>query len=310
MPRLSDGGLLALRVLARTDRFTDLGIGAGLERPVEVDAMRVLFREPEADAAFKFLLGRETRREWRSTREGRMFALCGLWYTDPDAFRGEAERLLEEEGGGGVRTFFGCLMSEDTTVADLVRHPGDDPVARLKDRRQSIREWREETEVEGAAYDIEGGPTRGCSATAETDSQAGSRASPSAFAAALRRASAEPKRSATEEDRATSMALASWRASRLRNGCLPTIAAARRRTESSRGTRWKSGSSSRNDARMERASPIRIDPWRTRRATAEAISTRARSDTTTRRPPSAMAASGGPSGVSLQYLRRSRLVSR
>ena len=58
-----------------------------------------------------------------------------------------------------------------------------------------------------------------------------------AIAAALRRASAEPKRKVPVTPRRTTMALASWRASWERRGCRFTMVAAVRRMSSSRGTR-------------------------------------------------------------------------
>lgn len=149
LPPLTDAGLLALRVLEQAEFFTGDAVGEGGDVPVECEAMRVLYRERAAAAAFRTLLE-------RGSRAGRVFALCGLWYADPEAYRTEADRLVAEEGDEPVRTFFGCLIGE-RRLADLVRHPGPGPAVRLRDRGQTIREWREENPVEDANYDVEGG---------------------------------------------------------------------------------------------------------------------------------------------------------
>jgi len=138
----------AWSVLAATRRFTDDAIYDGGETPKEVLALRILWREPSASAAFRALLE-------RGSTGGRLFALCGLYYADPEAF----ERGLRELRGTGERLTFqtGCTTLLEYPVADLVELQRPD-VVRLEDRGQSIRAWKSlDSGRFSFVYDIAGG---------------------------------------------------------------------------------------------------------------------------------------------------------
>ena len=149
LPPLSDAGLLAAKILLETERFTDDAIGEGCETPIEVDALRTLVREKEAAAALRVLAE-------KATTPGRLFALCGLWYVDPQAFGRAAAALREERGEDEVHTLMGCCGGT-RTVAGLLKYDGEGAPVRLRDRRQTIREWREEAKAEDYFEDIVGG---------------------------------------------------------------------------------------------------------------------------------------------------------
>jgi threonine dehydrogenase-like Zn-dependent dehydrogenase len=87
---------------------------------------------------------------------GRMFALCGLWYTDPQAFAVEERRLLEQHGDARVDVQFGCSGGQQQ-VAGLGRHAGPGAAVQLADRNQTNRQWAEATQASSFRYDIHGG---------------------------------------------------------------------------------------------------------------------------------------------------------
>lgn len=114
--------------------------------PPVVAAFRQMFREPDADAAFKSLLN-------SATTAGKLYALCGIYYTDPAYFEKAVSRFLHSNQQ--VQTYFGCMVSSER-VADIVQKSGPH-VVRLKNRKQTIQEWSEETKAKGVALDITGG---------------------------------------------------------------------------------------------------------------------------------------------------------
>ena len=149
--RLSEAGRLALLVLLRTEQFTSDAVGEGGDVSVEVEALRVLFREEPAASADAF---RHLSRQ--GSTAGKLFGLCGLWYADPKGFDEASADLAEEPEDYTVPTFVGCILSE-RPVAHLVRHRGPGTVVRLKDRSQTLDQWRAANPAEDVEYDIEGG---------------------------------------------------------------------------------------------------------------------------------------------------------
>ena len=147
-PELSPRGEAAYAVLLETQRFTDGAIYAGGDTPVEVVALRHLWDEPRAAQAFAALLE-------EAHLGGQLFALCGLYYSDPSAF----ERSLGEyaESDRTVTFQSGCSGIEDMPVRELVASPRPN-VVRLEDRGQSVRTWvAGQAEGQSFWYDIRGG---------------------------------------------------------------------------------------------------------------------------------------------------------
>src|SRR4051812_49734436 len=62
--------------------FCSTMVGAGGAVPKVVSAFRTLVWDPAGDTAFKSLLK-------EAKPAGQLYALCGLWFTDPVAFKTE-----------------------------------------------------------------------------------------------------------------------------------------------------------------------------------------------------------------------------
>lgn len=89
--------------------------------PESVHAFRRLVRSPGAAERFAELLK-------DATPAGRLFALCGLYFTDPEAFRSALPAFERSEER--VRHQAGCMISEEP-VADLIHSPYA-PVIRIE----------------------------------------------------------------------------------------------------------------------------------------------------------------------------------
>jgi hypothetical protein len=98
------------------------------------------------DAAFKSLLT-------EAKPAGQLYALCGLWFTDPIAFKTEAERL--KKANGQVDTLFGCVGMKER-MADLIESKIAGAV-RLKDNKESVKVWFDTHKGIAMHYDIIGG---------------------------------------------------------------------------------------------------------------------------------------------------------
>ena len=90
----------AIQVLETTDTFAGVSIGFGGERSKESCAFAVVSRERDAAEIFRSLLG-------KASMAGQLYALCGLYSTDPDGFKEAVEpyRRSTDE----VKTMFGCI---------------------------------------------------------------------------------------------------------------------------------------------------------------------------------------------------------
>ena len=150
LPALSDAGVLALKILRGARRFTSDSVGEGGEVPLEAEAMRVLYREKEADAAFHLLL------EDGNATSG-LYALSGIWFTDPSGFGRAAALFKKNHGEEPVSTMVGCIKEEKEAAAILDAGGHDPAPARLKDRRQTLREWSEAAKTSDYVVDILGG---------------------------------------------------------------------------------------------------------------------------------------------------------
>lgn len=98
--QLSTDGRKAFRTLLEAERFEDKFIGEAAEPSKLVEAYCTLLREPAADAAFKNLLE-------NATLAGQLYALCGLYFTDPIFLRSVVEKYRHSEEK--VDTLSGCI---------------------------------------------------------------------------------------------------------------------------------------------------------------------------------------------------------
>jgi hypothetical protein len=122
-------------------------VGFAGETPKVVIAFRTLSKSADAAAAFRGLLADATVAE-------KFYALCGLYYADPDyfdlalvPFRSSRQEV--------VVTCMGCIVSR-ATVGSIVESKNPKAV-RLKSRKQTVEEWADETKADGMVYDIIGG---------------------------------------------------------------------------------------------------------------------------------------------------------
>jgi hypothetical protein len=101
-------------ILETTETFADTAVGFDGGASAQACAFAVLLRERNARDLFHSLLA-------NGGVAGQLYALCGLYLTDPAAFREsvEAYRGRTDE----VNTFMGCQKGRQR-VGELVEHPG------------------------------------------------------------------------------------------------------------------------------------------------------------------------------------------
>ncbi|WP_265596380.1 hypothetical protein [Verrucomicrobium sp. BvORR106] len=145
-PPLSAKGKAAFEVLKGAPSFSSTTVGIAGITPNEVFAFRDLLDEPKADEAFKVLLN-------EATPEGKLYAVCALWFTDPTEFQTQVKRLKDTTMK--VNHVDGCERGEER-VSRLLWSPEAGAV-RLKDSQQTIKEWLEANKPANLFYDIGGG---------------------------------------------------------------------------------------------------------------------------------------------------------
>jgi hypothetical protein len=126
--------------------FCSTMVGAGGAVPKVVSAFRTLLWQPQADSAFKSLLV-------EAKPAGQLYALCGLWFTDPAAFKIAAGKLSKSREE--VETLFGCIGMR-RPVAEIVESK-DPGAVRLKDNTQTVKQWAASHKGVSMQPDIIGG---------------------------------------------------------------------------------------------------------------------------------------------------------
>jgi hypothetical protein len=130
-------------------RFEDEFIGYAAQPSVLVHAYRELLKQPQADVAFKNLLK-------EATLPGRLYALCGVYYTDHSFFLTVIEEYKNSSDYVGI--MFGCLGG-NIPVSEIVESKAPN-VVRLSSPKQPISEWLSKNRAgakEGYFLDIVGG---------------------------------------------------------------------------------------------------------------------------------------------------------
>jgi|SRR5215208_2057016 len=102
-PRPESPLAAAATVLREAPSFLAAQIGPAGATPEEVTAWQTLLRAEGGDSTFKALLG-------DATPAGRLYALAGLYYTDPATFRAALPRFRAQ--AAPVWTGVGCFVSE------------------------------------------------------------------------------------------------------------------------------------------------------------------------------------------------------
>jgi len=98
----------AYEILLDADRFESAHIGVAGADSAYFIAFRVLIRSSEGKPAFHALLR-------RATPAGKVYALSGIYFADPDAFEAEARRLALSKDE--VATMNGCTGGRETVGA-------------------------------------------------------------------------------------------------------------------------------------------------------------------------------------------------
>jgi hypothetical protein len=146
-PPLSGQGNKAYRIVKKTDMFYDSAVGYGGDTPEVVHAFQELLNEKRADAAFKALLE-------KATLPGQLYALCGLWFTDPEEFKRQVPHYSSLKSK--VPVMMGCVVAEDS-VSELVKCNRPETV-RLRGPHDSLKGWwKRNGNDKSARYDIAGG---------------------------------------------------------------------------------------------------------------------------------------------------------
>lgn len=145
-PQLSAKGKAAFEVLKGTPTFSSTTVGIAGITPSEVFAFRDLLDEPKADEAFKALLK-------EAAPEGKLYAVCALWFTDPAEFQTQVKMLRDTSMK--VNHVDGCERGEER-VSRLLWSTEAGAV-RLKDNKQTIKEWLDTNKPANMFYDIGGG---------------------------------------------------------------------------------------------------------------------------------------------------------
>jgi hypothetical protein len=113
---ISPGGRQAHGELLQASIFSLGPVGFAALRSESESALRTLLEEKEAIAALKDLLS-------NATKEGKMYALYGLYLKDQEVFRQELERYKASQVSGNmINTQSGCPImpeSEDVVVTKI-----------------------------------------------------------------------------------------------------------------------------------------------------------------------------------------------
>lgn len=108
--KLSPQGQKAYEHLLKAERFEQGAVGYAGTVSRYIESFNLLLKEEAADEAFKGLLN-------EATTAGKLYALCGLYFTDYETFQKETENLAKS--AESVETMSGCLISSEK-VANLV----------------------------------------------------------------------------------------------------------------------------------------------------------------------------------------------
>jgi len=105
---------MAMKILRGATTIESVAVSDGGEPSCYVMAYRRVLQSSRADRRFKRLLATA------DTEAGQLYALAGLYYTDPEAFLAVAPRYLADTESR-VPQLDGCASSEETVAAVAAR---------------------------------------------------------------------------------------------------------------------------------------------------------------------------------------------
>lgn len=135
------------KILMETGMFAIDAIGENGAIPKELKAFGKLYTKDNAKEYFIDL-------EKNATLEGKLYALCGLYYLDNSYFYEVIEKYKTMKSK--VFCMFGCLMHE-FKVYGLIENDKDNNVVRLFDTNDTIEAWRKRNNIDSVMYDFIGG---------------------------------------------------------------------------------------------------------------------------------------------------------
>lgn len=144
---LSPEGRQAALTLARAAHFGGWAVGAAGAPTAPVEAWRVLRAEPEAAAAFRFVLA-------NGTLAGQLMALAGLWEVDRPAFDEAVARYRGLRDPVRLETS-GCVPGGPPVPASQIVERAD--AVRLDGPRDDIAAWSRRNPGKPIEFDLVGG---------------------------------------------------------------------------------------------------------------------------------------------------------
>jgi hypothetical protein len=135
----------AMRVLLRTDTFTDLAVAGEGVTPAQLRSFAMLLDEPDAPRIFRVLLR-------HADAAGQMFALCGLYLVDRPFFDGVVGRFRSDRRR--LYYQYGCFPSP-ITVAEIVQRRG--PAIHIPRGQEAAADFYTEWAMNREYIDIVGG---------------------------------------------------------------------------------------------------------------------------------------------------------
>jgi hypothetical protein len=147
--QLTTETLHAAQLLLRAPYFADGPVGIAETTPDEISAFQTVLASPQANAIFHEVYE-------HGTSPGRVYALCGFYFTDPELMKEEYKTALKANESATVLS--GCIgsprpMSEFLVLTSPVR-------LQLNGPEDSIEAWRARQTGDLAyshGYDIMGG---------------------------------------------------------------------------------------------------------------------------------------------------------
>ena len=136
------GGRAAYERLLKADRFEEGHVGFAGRLSEYIVAFNTLLQEKAADEAFKSLLA-------EAQIAGRLYALCGVYFTDREFFLQEIETY--KTSGEEVQTMSGCLIHSER-VSKIVE--SGEPFVAIINYGETIEEWRARTNKQSYMLDI------------------------------------------------------------------------------------------------------------------------------------------------------------
>ena len=133
-------------LLLNTDTFAGPMNGRGNRPSQQVAAFRLLLQLDDRAEVFSDLFR-------RATPAGKLYAVCGLYFSDPVLFGIACNDLATLEGS--IRTHFTCIIASSTIRSIVGRK--DDRTVKLKPG-QSLADWLSESDrPDEYSLDIQGG---------------------------------------------------------------------------------------------------------------------------------------------------------